>query len=159
MDFDLINIGIADMAVAVSPNILRTILGSCVGICIYDPEIKVGGMAHIMLPTSRKPSNNLKKYADTAIPLMIDEMIKLGSDKTRLVVKLAGGATMFKHTETPLMGDIGRNNINSVREMLAKLEIPILSEDVGGEHGRTIDFYLETGELKIKIIGETSKSI
>ena len=159
MDFDLINIGIADLAVSASPNILRTILGSCVGICIYDPVIKVGGLSHIMLPTSKKPPSNFKKYADTAIPFMVDEMIKLGCDKSRLVVKLAGGATMFKYTETTLVGDIGQNNILSVKEVLAGFNIPILSEDVGGDRGRTIDFYLESGDLKIKIIGEDSKTI
>jgi chemotaxis protein CheD len=159
MDFELINIGIADMAVAASPNILRTILGSCVGICIYDPEIKVGGLAHIMLPSSKRSSNNFKKYADTAIPFLIDEMIKLGSDKARMVVKLAGGATMFKHSESPLVADIGHNNITSVKEVLSNLQISIISEDVGGDHGRTIDFYLETGELKIKTIGEEPKTI
>jgi chemotaxis protein CheD len=159
MDFELINIGIADLKTAASPNILRTILGSCVGICIYDPEIKVGGLAHIMLPSGKKSTNNMKKYADTAIPILIDEMIKLGSDKGRLIVKLAGGATMFKHTENSIMGEIGVNNINSVKDVFSKLEIPILSEDVGGDRGRTIDFYLETGELKIKIIGENAKSI
>jgi len=159
MDFDLINIGIADMAVAASPNILRTILGSCVGICMYDPEVKVGGLAHIMLPTSKKASDNLKKYADTAIPLMIDEMIKLGSDINRMVVKLAGGATMFKHTEHSIVGDIGQNNINSVKEVLSKLKIPVLSEDVGGDYGRTIDFYLEKGMIKIKAIGVETKII
>ena len=159
MDFDLINVGIADMAVAASPNILRTILGSCVGICIYDSEAKIGGLAHIMLPTSKKPTSNLKKYADTAIPFMIDEMIKLGSDKTRMVAKLAGGATMFKHTENSIVGDIGQNNINSVKEVLSNLKIPILSEDVGSDHGSTIDFFLETGELKIKTIVKDPKTI
>ena len=64
MSFDLVNVGIADMGVAESPNTLRTILGSCVGICIYDPKAKIGGLSHIMLPSSKKPSNNLKKYAD-----------------------------------------------------------------------------------------------
>ena len=159
MEFDLINIGIADMGVAASPNILRTILGSCVGICIYDPEVKVGGLAHIMLPYCKKPSPNLKKYADTAIPLMIDEMIKLGSNKNRMVVKLAGGATMFKHSENSVVGEIGHNNIVSVREVLSNLKIPILSEDVGGDYGRTIDFYLETGDVKIKIMGVDPKII
>jgi len=159
MSFDLVNVGIADMGVAESPNTLRTILGSCVGICIYDPKAKIGGLSHIMLPSSKKPSNNLKKYADTAIPLMIDEMIKLGADSSRMVAKLAGGATMFKHSENSLMGDIGKNNIVSVREILGSLKIPVLSEEVGGDYGRTIDFYLETGELKIKTIGKEPKII
>jgi len=112
-----------------------------------------------MLPSSKKPSNNLKKYADTAIPLMIEEMIKIGAVKDRMVAKLAGGATMFKHSENSLMGDIGKNNILSVREILNMLKIPILSEEVGGDYGRTIDFYLETGELKIKTIGKEPKII
>jgi len=159
MFFDLINVGIADMGVAASPNTLRTILGSCVGICIYDPKLKIGGLSHIMLPSSKKPSNNLKKYADTAIPLMIDEMKKLGADRDRMIAKLAGGATMFKHTENSLMGDIGKNNIISVKEILLSLNIPVLSEELGGDYGRTIDFYLETGELKIKTIGREPKII
>lgn len=159
MSFDLINVGIADMGVASSPNTLRTILGSCVGICIYDPKLKIGGLSHIMLPSSKKPSNNLKKYADTAIPLMIDEMLKTGADKGRLIAKLAGGATMFKYTENSLMGDIGKNNIISVKEILVSLRIPVISEEVGGDYGRTIDFYLETGELKIKSIGKETKII
>ncbi len=159
MSFDLINVGIADMGVAASPNTLRTILGSCVGICIYDPKMKIGGLSHIMLPSSKKPSNNLKKYADTAIPLMIDEMMKIGAIQDRMVAKLAGGATMFKHSENSLMGDIGKNNILSVREILNMLKIPVLSEEVGGDYGRTIDFYLETGELKIKTIGKEPKII
>jgi chemotaxis protein CheD len=153
MSFDLINVGIADMGVAGTPNTLRTILGSCVGICIYDPKSKIGGLSHIMLPSSKKPSSNLRKYADTAIPLMIDEMIKMGADRNRMVAKLAGGATMFKHSDNSLMGEIGKNNISSVKEILNSLKIPILSEEVGGDYGRTIDFFLETGELKIKTIG------
>lgn len=159
MSFDFINVGIADMGVAMSPNTLRTILGSCIGICIYDPKMKIGGLSHIMLPSSKKPSNNLKKYADTAIPLMIDEMIKLGADQQRLIAKLAGGATMFKYTDNSLMGEIGKNNILSVREILGSLRIPIVSEEVGGDYGRTIDFYLETGELKVKSIGKEPKII
>ncbi len=154
MSYELINVGIADMGVAMSPNILRTILGSCVGICIYDPKVKIGGLSHIMLPTSKKPSHNIKKYADTAIPLMIDEMLALGAGRERMIAKLAGGATMFKHTGNSLMGDIGKNNIQSVKEILASLKIPVLCEELGGDYGRTIDFYLETGEVKIKTIGK-----
>jgi len=159
MAFDLINVGIADYGVAGSPNVLRTILGSCVGICIYDPETTVGGLSHIMLPTSKKEASNIKKYADTAIPAMINDMLKAGAGKNRLIAKIAGGATMFKHAENSLMGDIGRNNILSVKSILASLDIRIVSEDVGGDYGRTIDFYLETGEIRIKTIGKDTKVI
>jgi len=159
MAFELINVGIADYGVSGSPNILRTILGSCVGICIYDPETTIGGLSHIMLPTSKKEAANIKKYADTAIPAMIRDMINAGADQKRLISKIAGGATMFKHAENSLMGDIGRNNISSVKSILSSLNIRIISEDVGGDYGRTIDFYLETGEIRIKTIGKDTKVI
>lgn len=159
MSFELINVGIADYGVSGAPNVLRTILGSCVGICIYDPEATIGGLSHIMLPTSKKETSNIKKYADTAIPSMIHEMIHAGAERERLVAKIAGGATMFKHTENSLMGDIGRNNISSVKNILSNLDIRIISEDVGGDYGRTIDFYLETGEIRIKTIGKDTKII
>jgi chemotaxis protein CheD len=159
MSFDLINVGIADMGIDIAPNTLRTILGSCIGICIYDPEVKLGGLSHIMLPSSKKPTSNIKKYADTAIPYMIEEMIKRGSNRRRMIAKIAGGSTMFRHTENTLMGDIGKNNIVSTKEILASLNIKIVSEDVGGDYGRTIDFYLETGEVKIKTIGKDPKII
>lgn len=159
MPFELINVGIADIGIEKAPNTLRTILGSCVGICVYDPEVKVGGLSHIMLPSSKKPTNNIKKYADTAIPHMIDEMVKMGGIRKRMIAKIAGGSTMFRHTENSVMGDIGKNNVSSVREILTAMKIKIVSEDVGGDYGRTIDFYLETGELKIKTIGKEPKTI
>jgi chemotaxis protein CheD len=159
MSYDLVNVGIAELEIGWTPITLRTILGSCIGTCIYDPQIKLGGLSHIMLPSSKKPTNNLKKYADTAIPYMVEEMIKLGADRRRLIAKLAGGATMFRHSENSLMGDIGKNNILSVKEILVRLNITILAEDVGGDYGRTIDFFLETGELKIKTIGKDPKII
>ena len=159
MPFDLINVGIADMGITAAPNTLRTILGSCVGICLYDPVVKLGGLSHIMLPSSKKSTNNIKKYAETAIPYMIEEMVRLGCDRKRMIAKIAGGSTMFRHTENTLMGDIGKNNIVSTKEILARLNIRIVSEDVGGDYGRTIDFYLETGELKIKTIGKEPKII
>lgn len=159
MPFELINVGIADLGIDRAPNTLRTILGSCVGVCLYDPEIRLGGLSHIMLPSSKKLTNNIKKYADTAIPYMIDEMVKLGGVRIRMIAKIAGGSTMFRHTENSVIGDIGKNNISCVREILTALKINIVSEDVGGDYGRTIDFYLETGELKIKTIGKDPKII
>ena len=159
MAFELINVGIADHGVARTPYILRTILGSCVGICLFDPASKVGGLSHIMLPTSKKIPTNLKKYADTAIPYMLDEMISIGAERENIVAKITGGATMFKHSDSSLMGDIGRNNIYSVKDILGGLNIKIIAEDVGGDYGRTIDFYLETGEIRIKTIGKETKVI
>lgn len=154
----LINVGIADCKTAASPDILRTILGSCVGICIYDPESGVGGLSHIMLPENKKKGPDFK-YADTAIPIMLNDLSRKGAGRDRLVAKLVGGATMFKLSEKSMMGDIGKNNIIRVREILSDYRIKITAEDVGGDYGRTIDFFTENGDIRIRSMGRGEKII
>ena len=154
MNFRLINIGIAEMGVAGAPDILRTILGSCVGICLYDPERMIAGLAHIMLPSRNERNANVKKYADTAIPQLVQDMERDGAQRGRIVAKIAGGSMMFKIAENSVMGEIGKNNIKKVREVLAEMGIRILAEDVGGDYGRTIDFYAEDGRLRVKSLGK-----
>jgi len=159
MNFKLINVGIADIGLAASPDILRTILGSCVGICLYDPGALLAGLSHIMLPTKNDRNSNDRKYADSALPLMVEEMSKMGARKARMVAKIVGGATMFKMAENSMMGEIGRNNVKKVREVLDGLGIRIIAEDVGGDYGRTIDFYAEDGRLKVKSISRQEKML
>jgi len=153
MNFHFINVGIADLGVAKTPDILRTVLGSCVGICLYDPKIKIAGLSHIMLPKLSERNSNEKKYADTAIPLLIEEMKSRGADGARLVAKIVGGSTMFKISGNSMMSEIGKNNIAKVKEVLDGLAIEIIAEDTGGNYGRTIDFYSESGVLKIRSLG------
>jgi chemotaxis protein CheD len=159
MEFNLINVGIADFNVSASPDILRTILGSCVGICLYDRETKIGGMCHIMLPTIKGKSSATKKYADTAIPQMLKEIEELGANRKAVIAKIVGGAKMFNVSENSIMGEIGNNNIVKVREVLKTLGITIVSDDTGGNYGRTIDFYLDSGVVKIKSMGREEKII
>jgi chemotaxis protein CheD len=158
-DFKLINIGIADIGISESPDILRTILGSCVGICLYDPSRKIGGLAHIMLPVLKTVTSSPKKYADTAIPILISMLEKNGASRNRLIAKIIGGATMFKLSENSMMSEIGRGNIAKVRQILEDVGIKIIAEDVGGDYGRTMDFQLETGDIRIKSIGKPEKTI
>ncbi len=159
MDFKLINVGIAEIGVASAPDMLRTILGSCVSVCLYDPEAKVGGMSHIMLPEKKQDSPALKKYADTAIPLLISEMEKQNAERKNITAKIIGGAKMFDVVENSIMGEIGRKNIKRVREILIDFEIPVVSEDTGGDYGRTVDFHLETGEVRVRTMGKEEKVI
>jgi chemotaxis protein CheD len=159
MNFHFINVGIADLGIAKSPDILRTVLGSCVGICLYDPLKKIAGLSHIMLPSLSDRNSNGKKYADTAIPMLIDEMKNAGADQSRMVAKIVGGATMFKITGNSMMSEIGKNNTIKVKELLSGAGIKIISEDTGGSNGRTIDFYSETGVLKIRSLGKEEKTI
>ncbi len=159
MEFHLINVGIADYCVSSSPDILRTILGSCVGICLYDEQLKIGGMCHIMLPSMKEQNASVKKYADTAIPMMIHEMKEKGADPGKIKAKIIGGARMFNVSENSMMGEIGNNNTAKVREVLNELAIGIVSEDTGGNYGRTIDFYLDSGMVKIRSMGREEKII
>jgi chemotaxis protein CheD len=159
MDFKLISVGIADLKVTSPPDILRTILGSCVGICCYDYKKKIAGMSHIMLPNWNDSSSNMNKYADSAIPLLIEEMERVGANLERITAKIAGGASMFRLIGNGIMSEIGKNNVMKVREVLADLNINIVAEDVGGDYGRTIDFYSKDGMLKIKSLGRAEKII
>lgn len=160
---EMIKVGMADLKVTKHPNALTTLgLGSCVGICLYDPMTKVTGMAHIMLPSSKaiKNNSNEAKFADTAIIQLIDEMVKLGANRSRLVGKIAGGAQMFAVSDnvTDTM-KVGLRNAEAVREHLSALRIPIRADDTGGNYGRTIEFYSETGILLIKTIGHGVKEV
>ncbi|TAL39465.1 MAG: chemotaxis protein CheD [Spirochaetes bacterium] len=157
MNFKLVNVGIADIGVAMTPDILRTILGSCVGICLHDPSSRVAGLSHIMLPEHSDSNSNEKKYADTAIPLLITRMEESGAKRSNIQAKIVGGAMMFKISESSMMSEIGRNNVKKVREVLQAQGIGIVAEDVGGDYGRTIDFYAENGQLKIRSLGRSEK--
>ncbi|GMQ60501.1 chemotaxis protein CheD [Vallitalea sediminicola] len=157
-----IKVGMADLNVCVSPGILTTLgLGSCVGIVLYDPIKKIGGLAHVMLPDSTqiKNNSNLAKFADTGIKKLIDDMTKLGASKNRLVAKLAGGAQMFAFKSSNDLMRIGERNAEASIKMLKTLGIKILSKDTGENYGRTIEFYTETGDLLIKTIGKDIKII
>jgi chemotaxis protein CheD len=154
MDNTLINVGVAQLKTGSSPTILRTILGSCIGICIFDRMKKIGGLAHILLPTDTSGGAQPEKYADTAIPLLVERLIKDGAKKEYLSAKIAGGASMFKFESNMMLGQIGDRNIETTRKVLEKLGIPVLEEDIKGNTGRVIDFYLEDGRLKVKAAGQ-----
>ncbi len=157
----IIKIGMADLNVATPPDVLQTCgLGSCVGICLWDPVTKVSGMAHIMLPSSLQGKNgNEAKFADTAVPLLIQGMLKLGAEKSRLVAKIAGGAQMFSFYSANDIMKIGERNVEAVKMVLEKTKIRLIAEDVGGNYGRTIEFYSENGQLYVRTINLGEKYI
>lgn len=150
MSITLINVGVAQVKEAQTPAILRTILGSCVGICIYERTKKVGGLAHILLPSDHTGGSTPEKYADTAIPLLIERLIKQGGKKEFMSAKIAGGASMFKFDSNVTLGQIGQKNVEVTKAILGKMGIPVVDEDTGGNVGRVIDFFLEDGRLKVK---------
>lgn len=157
-----IKVGMADLKAEKAPNSLTTLgLGSCVGIVLYDPTSKIGGLAHAMLPDSTQIRNNQNKakFVDTSINILINEMIKIGANKNRLVAKLAGGAQMFNFNQSNDLIKIGYRNIVATKNILNKFKIPIRAEDTGENYGRTIVLDCETGDLLIKTIGKGIKII
>ncbi|GAB3794770.1 chemotaxis protein CheD [Virgibacillus kimchii] len=154
----IVKVGIADVKFVKNPGMIRTSgLGSCVGVVVYDANKRVAGMAHIMLPDSslaRQKNKNIYKYADTAIPFLIDHLIKKGASKVRLKAKLAGGAQMFSFSSQSDMMRIGARNTKAIKEILCEYRIPVIAQDVGGNAGRTIEFDTVTNKLKIRKINE-----
>jgi chemotaxis protein CheD len=149
----LINIGVAQIQLSTSPTVMRTILGSCIGICVYDKVKKMGALAHILLPIcvdKEKP----EKYANTAIPLLLENLYKQGCKKENLSAKIAGGASMFKFKANVSLALIGERNIETSLKMLEENNIPVMVADVGGNSGRVIDFFLEDGRLKVRAGGK-----
>jgi chemotaxis protein CheD len=152
----------ADLKVCPFPNAITTLgLGSCVGVAIYDPISKVGGLAHVMLPDSTQIRNNSNraKFADTGIDDLVDLMVKAGASKTRLVAKIAGGAQMFAFNGQTDMVRIGARNVEASKLKLKELGIRLLASDTGLNYGRTVEFYTETGDFIIKSVGKEKKTI
>jgi chemotaxis protein CheD len=159
-----IAVGISDYKIAKAPDKLVTYaLGSCVGISLYDPITRVGGLSHIMLPSCSLRSDgivdNRMKYADTAIGDMLADMERLGAGRCSLKAKIAGGANMFESMDDSFIASIGDRNVEAVRQELARLGIPIVAEDVGANYGRTVHFDLENGKVAIQSIGKDVKEL
>ncbi|MDO4710775.1 MAG: chemotaxis protein CheD [Peptostreptococcaceae bacterium] len=148
-------VGIADMKQArATGNIITYALGSCIGICLYDPMIKLGAMVHIMLPEAPKTDiDNLFKYADTGIRETIRKMEAFGAVRARMVAKIAGGAKMFDIPDSSALGNIGERNASAVKRILMTERIRLLKEDLGANYARTMVFDVETGMAKIKVFG------
>ncbi len=156
---ETVHVKIADLAVKKNNGVLVTFgLGSCVGIAVYDPQAKVGGLAHILLDESAKfirpniTSVNPAKFADTAVPDLIEKMLALGARKQNMVAKLAGGASLFNFKSDT--GSVGDKNIIAVRSVLKKEGIKIVSEEVGGCCGRTMRLLVDSGEVAITTAGK-----
>lgn len=159
---ELIKVGMADYKVGRAPaTIISYGLGSCIGVSLYDPKTKVGGLLHIMLPdsTQSRSNENPAKFADTGLPLMLADVIKLGGSKTRLVAKMAGGAQMFAFANASDIMKVGLRNAEAVKAMLKKEGIRLLAEDTGGNYGRTVQINLETGVYTVKTMVKGEKDI
>ena len=143
---------VAEIGVAGAGDVLVAVgLGSCVAILLHDPVAGVGGLAHVLLPEPRpdRSSTAPAKFASTAVPHLVNAMAERGAAPERLVARLVGGASMFAALLTQGTLSTGARNIAAAREALREAGIPILGEDVGQEHGRTVRFHPEDGRTVV----------
>lgn len=155
-DVKIVNVGIADIQSANAPNVLRTTLGSCIGVVFYSPSKMIGALAHIMLakdPTTKDISKNPRKYAETALPELVSIMESQGCPIGDFSARIFGGASMFQSINSSFLQSIGEQNIEAARSFLQSRNIPIIVEDVGGKDGRTISVYLDDGRILLKKAG------
>jgi len=151
---DKLIVGIADMKMAGDGEKLITYaLGSCIGICLYEPQRKLAALIHIMLPLNMETGRkNAYKYADTGIRTTLREMEMKGACRAAINAKIAGGARMFEVSGGSL-GNIGQRNSESVHQILRMEKIRLLWEDVGGTIARTMEFDSATGNGTIRSYG------
>ncbi|MDD3141382.1 MAG: chemotaxis protein CheD [Lachnospiraceae bacterium] len=156
-----ITVGIADMKITrLEGTLITYALGSCIGIALYDPMIKLGALVHIMLPERREINdNNIFKYADSGIQETIRKMSVFGGVKSRLECKIAGGAKMFEFKSGGDLGNIGLRNSTSVKQVLMKEGIRLRAEDTGANYARTMTLDVMTGMVLVRTFGRTEISL
>lgn len=147
------------MAVSANPDEILVAhgLGSCVAICLYDPLTRVGGLLHALLSTpvlNHKPITQPTKYVDRGIPCLIDALVTLGANPTRLVACLAGGARVLTASGFEDSFNIGRLNVQTAKTILHSTKLKIRAEATGGHKGRTVKLYLANGQVSVKMSGQ-----
>jgi len=149
-------VGVSDMKVSNNPeSVLVTYsLGSCIGVAVYDPIVRVGGMLHFMLPDSSldldKAKTNPYMFADTGIPKLFKESYKLGGQKNRMKVVVVGGAQVFDGGD---FFNIGKRNYIAVRKMFWKNNVMVNYQSIGGTENRTLKLAIEDGQAWLRISG------
>lgn len=129
---------------------IKTLLGSCVSVCMYDYKLKIGGMNHYMLPVWNEKQEKSSKYGDVAIELLMLKMYKLGCEQKNIIAKVFGGANVIVNTgENVTIGET--NSLLAISE-LKKIKIPIMIANIGGNYGRKLIFNTYTGEVKMKLL-------
>lgn len=133
-------------------------LGSCIGLAVYDPVAKIGGMLHYMLPDSELDTRKAKKsplmFADTGIPILFKSCYKLGAVKSRMIIKVAGGSQVM---DASGVFNIGKRNYAALRKIFWRNNVLIDAEDIGGTVNRTMRLSVATGELSLKVSGQGHK--
>ena len=156
-----IRVKVADYAVTADGTISTIGLGSCVAIVLYDAVARVGGMAHVLLPSESmsRDRSNPAKFPATVVPLMLADMRQLGARLERIRAKIAGGASMFASL-IPAGGiNMGERNVHATRRALQAAGIALVADDVGGDYGRSVYLDVRTGRVLVRSLRRGDKSL
>ncbi len=149
-------VGMGQLVLARPPATLSAVLGSCVGVALHHPRLRLAALAHVVLPQSAGRAAAVAKFADLAIPVMVNELEVLGAHRGALVAKIAGGACMFG-VSGPLQ--VGQGNVEAVTRALATAGIRVAAQDVGGVKGRRVVLDPATGIVTVEIIGQPPRTL
>ena len=157
-------LGLGEMSVTADPSSVLVCLGlgSCLAISAYDPVSKVAGMAHLVIASSKGMNHSTAspaKYVDTGIPALFGEMSRQGASVSRLVIKLIGGAKMSAAPGLDDFFDIGEKNLAMARDILTAKSIPVAATETGGDRGRSVRMFVDTGTVMVSSIGGQSKEL
>ena len=148
-DYIVVYLKPGELYAGADPVVIKTVLGSCVSVCLHDKVNRLGGANHYLLPRQREGSESPLNYGENSIPELIENVLREGGERKSLVAQIVGGSC----TRAAAVIDVGQNNIQLAKEILAAHSIPIVYEDVGGNHGRVIRFYPNSNELFIRRAG------
>ncbi len=154
---DPISVGLGERIVSRDPEDILVAygLGSCLGIGMIDPVSRVCGLLHAVLPVKNNGADPFNpKFVDSGINGLIEEMTKNGAMRSRLVIRMAGGANMLTAPGLSKTFDIGARNIDSAHDVFQSLRLLLKSEDIGGTRGRTVRLYVGQGRMTVRVIGE-----
>jgi len=135
----------AQMHAATAPCAIRTLLGSCVAVCVWDPEAHVGGAVHYLLPRGRHSNGETGRYGTLAIPALVRAVCALGANRAALKAKIFGGARVLPALHTAGGASLGDHNAAVAWELLAAENVPVVGSDLGGDYGRRVLFHVEDG--------------
>jgi len=153
-------VGIGEMIVSDDKDdiLVASSLGSCLGVAVYDPRLRLGGMIHCLLPLSQADAAKAKErpclYVDTGVTLLLETMFARGATKRGIAIYVGGGSAI---NDSKGVFEIGSRNFTALRKLLWKNNLLLTAADVGGECSRTVSLVMETGEVWVRKNGQEAK--
>lgn len=156
-----VRVGVADYAVRRGSGVLTTVgLGSCVAIMLHDPVARVGALAHVLLPheSASRLAHNPAKFAETAVPMLVAAMRDAGAGRG-VSARLAGGASMFAQLMSNSGVNMGERNVQAALRALADAGVPVVGQDTGGDHGRSVSLDVATGAVCVRSLRKGDRAL